>query len=71
MAVVASSLAWHRIAIYSWNYYFLCVVECKLQSQEVCLLIFEKHESSSCGRKIAGREVKLEMVNPNQNRWIY
>lgn len=43
----------------------------------VYLLIFEKCESPSCGRKIVGREVKLEMVvslvflnSGNQYRWI-
>lgn len=39
----------------------------------VYLLIFEKCESSSCRRKIPGREVTLEMVSSsgNQYRWIY
>lgn len=70
-SVVAGSLPWHHIALYRWSYYLLCVIECKLQSQEVnCmvyLLISEKYESSSC-RNIAGREVKLEMVNPSGNQ---
>lgn len=68
-----------------------CTIEMKLSSSfcyrmqveshrvncMVYLVIFEKRESPSCGRKISGREVKLETVvwlvflnSGNQYRWI-